>query len=383
MNKKAIIFAPEIIDYRLTKRIQALEENGFQHVCLAYYRKRDSKGIKTKYIRLATVKDKSYFLRVIKLASSLLVVYSNRDKLRDTDLFYAINLDLAFLAYCTKKITGSNAPIIYEVADIMSIMLSKNIFGNLLRSLEKLILKKIKILVVTSPAYMKHYFWPIQKYSGPWFLLENKLFIDPEEESMSIATTSISKLNTSKNTWTIGYFGALRCRRSLTIIKEIAESLLNNVTFNIRGYLMDLDEDDFENLLLSHRQNVRYRGSYKNPGDLPEMHEKIDFVWAFDFQERGTHSKWILPNRLYEGGFFEVPMLGPKGFEIANFIEKHKIGWTFDEPYAENIIRFLMKLKSEEYLKIKSNYKLISKMQFASKKDFSVMCQNVLDKPQG
>lgn len=379
LNKKAIIFAPEIIDYRLTKRIQALEENGFKQVCFAYYRKRDSKDIKANYIRLATVKDKSYFLRIIKLASALLVVYSNRDKLQNTDLFYAINLDLAFLAYCTKKITGSNAPIIYEVADVMSVMLSKNILGHLLRFIEKIILKKTQTLVVTSPAYIKHYFGPTQTYNGSWFLLENKLFIDSTKESMNITSTKASRLNTPKNTWTIGYFGALRCTRSLSIIKNIVESLPNNVTFYIRGYLMDVDENAFENLLQSHKQNVIFNGTYKNPNDLPEMHEKIDFVWTFDFQERGTHSKWILPNRLYEGGFFEVPMLGPKGFETGNFIEKHKIGWTFDEPYSENIIKFLTHLKVEEYLKIKSNYKLIPKVQFASKKDFAVMCQSVLE----
>ena len=60
--------------------------------------------------------------------------------------------------------------------------------------------------------------------------------------------------------------------------------------------------------------NMIYHGRYKSPEDLSELYSgHLDMVWAGDFMEAGFNSVWLLPNRIYEGGYYCVPAIAPAG----------------------------------------------------------------------
>ena len=48
-----------------------------------------------------------------------------------------------------------------------------------LRAIERLCLRRVSLLVLSSPGFHRNYFSAVQKYAGAWFLLENKLYPSP------------------------------------------------------------------------------------------------------------------------------------------------------------------------------------------------------------
>ena len=81
--------------------------------------------------------------------------------------------------------------------------------------------------------------------------------------------------------------------------------------------------------------NVIFHGRYQAPDDLAEIYAPLDAVWAGDFMEAGANSEWLLPNRLYEGGYFAVPPIAPAGTQTAKWIEAHGTGLLVDEPLKQ------------------------------------------------
>jgi succinoglycan biosynthesis protein ExoL len=53
--------------------------------------------------------------------------------------------------------------------------------------------------------------------------------------------------------------------------------------------------------------------------------------------EAGYNSCWLLPNRLYEGGYFGVPSIAPSGTQTAKWIEARGAGFTVSEDLARNL----------------------------------------------
>jgi succinoglycan biosynthesis protein ExoL len=53
--------------------------------------------------------------------------------------------------------------------------------------------------------------------------------------------------------------------------------------------------------------------------------------------EAGFNSDWLLPNRLYEGGYFGVPAIATAGTQTAKWIEARGAGFTVDEDLARNL----------------------------------------------
>lgn len=60
--------------------------------------------------------------------------------------------------------------------------------------------------------------------------------------------------------------------------------------------------------------------------------------------EAGFNSVWLLPNRIYEGGYFCTPAIAPKGTETARWIEDRACGFTIDEPVETSLIDLLRQL---------------------------------------
>ena len=79
----------------------------------------------------------------------------------------------------------------------------------MLRACERWLLARVDLLLVSSPAFLTHYFEARQCYSGPSLLVENK-----------VVEFERTKLPAHRPTappgppWRIGWFGILRCRAS-------------------------------------------------------------------------------------------------------------------------------------------------------------------------
>lgn len=336
-NNRIAFFAHERGDARVAKRIAALGANDWEILGFTFHRDRGKPDVPPAWenIDLGTTYNRRYLRRLLVFAGSVVALWKERDRLADCSLIYAINTDNAVLALLGRFFAGSSAPLVLELADIQPAMTGSGLASKLLRFIERRVLSESRLLITTSPGFVENYFKPIQDFSGPVFLLENKVYPStglpaPEWSAAPVA---------NGHPWIVGYFGAFRCRRSLGLIHRLASELGDKIRFHLRGYASGTIADDFPKLL-GNLPNVVYGGPYDYPADLSAMYGGVDFNWCFDESDPSGNSAWLLPNRIYEGGNFGTPALAADGTETGRWVGQHGCGRQFPEPLDETLASF-------------------------------------------
>lgn len=94
--------------------------------------------------------------------------------------------------------------------------------------------------------------------------------------------------------------------------------------------------------------NMRFDGPYTE-GDLTAMYSGCDFVWAVEFAgENPQNARWALGNRLYEGGYYNVPVIALAGTAMGEWLRVRQTGIQLSETCAE-FAPFLSALTSQDY----------------------------------
>jgi succinoglycan biosynthesis protein ExoL len=254
---------------------------------------------------------------------------------------------MLLMARIAKAMARADAPLVYEALDVHPIMTKSSGLGHVLRFGERRLLAASALLVVSSPTFIDRYFAPVQKYTGPWFLLENKVFGGDDASYAS----PVEKKPAASPPWTIGWFGVIRCQRSLRLLQDIARAMPDGVIVHIRG--IPSERDGITKALLdevgARVANITYFGAYKSPDDLSQIYGAIDLTWAVDFSASGANSDWLIPNRLYEGGLYGVPAIARRSTATGQIVEEDGRGWCFDEPFESNLANFLLALDYSSY----------------------------------
>ena len=190
-------------------------------------------------------------------------------------------------------------------------------------------LNRSQLLVVSSPAFVDSYFGPIQHYRGKSFLLENKW---PYECLRAQSRQLPYSLSAEPTCWSIGWFGNIRCQQSLEILTELADALPDRVRIRIRGCVSLLGEKLLRDTIQG-RNNMVYEGQYVAPQDLSTIYQNIHFNWCVDLSGH-DNSRWLLPNRLYEGGYFGVPAVAIAAHQTGQVVRQRQLGIAVDFPVA-------------------------------------------------
>ncbi len=104
------------------------------------------------------------------------------------------------------------------------------------------------------------------------------------------------------------------------------------------------------------------------------MYGGVDFAWALDLEHTDHNSRWLMPCRFYEAGFFGVPCLAVKGFEVGSVLERHGLGWTFDAPLEDAIVRFFEELTPAEYERVRGRLAAAPRKMFVAGEDVRRLC---------
>lgn len=360
------------------KRIAALQDQGRKVIGFTFHRVRDKKDVAPDWenIHLGTTYNRRYFQRLWAFLKCMGVLWLHRERLGDCGLIYAVNTDNAVLALLGRLFSGRKIPLVLELADIQPVMSGQGMVSGILRGIERAVLKRSSLLITTSPGFVREYFRPVQGYSGAVFLLENKVY--PSRRLPPPITHDSDSPVAGGGPWVVGCFGALRCRRSLEIMRELADKLDGRVRFVLRGYPAGMIADEFDSLL-GDVHGLKFCGSYFYPDELAEMYGEIDFNWAFDMSDPAGNSAWLLPNRIYEGGCFGVPVLGAKGTETGNWIEDHGLGWTFVEPLSETLTEFFTSLDPSEWRLVKRRCVARPRDEFTGEADYAKLGEKLHD----
>jgi succinoglycan biosynthesis protein ExoL len=122
----------------------------------------------------------------------------------------------------------------------------------------------------------------------------------------------------------------------MDLLLNLARTFPDKVEIVMHGMPALTEIPDFEQKARS-LPNVRFHGRYKAPEDLARIYGEVDVVWAGDFMEAGANSVWLLPNRLYEGGYYAVPPIAPAGTQTAKWALARNVGWDAAEDLAATL----------------------------------------------
>jgi glycosyltransferase involved in cell wall biosynthesis len=230
--------------------------------------------------------------------------------------------------------------LIYESLDIHRLLLSHGIAGRFVQKMERFYVERADLILTSSPGFVREYFRPRFGPDVPIRIVENKLLQVDAPFSLNRAKRV---RNREQTPWTIGWFGALRCAESLRVLTALATALAGKVKVIIRGFPAPSILGDLEKQL-EKVPHVRFEGRYRSPEDLEQIYAEVDFVWAIDMWETDTNSKWLLPNRLYEGGYFGAVPLAQADTEVGRWVKVHGAGVQFPSPLLSNMTSFFESL---------------------------------------
>lgn len=350
---KIAFLLPVVSDARSHKRVVALKNLGVQPAVLAFERKYyKGKPIPGGYVSLGALEHARYYKRLIPFIRAFSMI---RAKAKEADAIYAFGLDMLLLGWLACLGLAKPFKAVYEVADIREVLLGKRLLSRCLRWLERFLLRRTEFIVVTSEAYISGYYREIQGLNNLRYLvIENKM--DP---IVPVQKSTLEK-HRADGILRIGYFGVIRCRRSLEILKEAAKQSNGRVQVYIRGYPLGVGDLERE---VQSQPYITYGGPYVAPDDLPALYGQIDMVWAcYPYQGDiiGNYC-WARTNRFYEACYFRKPMFAQAGTEDGRVVKAFGLGICLDLSNVETAVERIRQITSLELNQWQSNVSHISK----------------------
>ena len=343
---KVAFFGHDAGDAAVRRRVQAMQDDGLS-VTGFMMRRKDDVATDWDNVDLGKTRDGAFIQRVMRIFSGARVAARFRDKLAVVDVIYARNLDMLACAFLTKRHTKLNKPVIYESLDVHRLLTREDFIGKALRWVEKSLLRRTIGLVVSSPAFLTNHFE--KYYPGLYtpFLIENRLAAGSDFGPRPAAQHGSARMDDER--FVLGWVGNLRCERSFGLLCDLADQFPDKLEIRLHGQPARNEITVFEPKIDA-RPNMTFAGRYRSPEDLSAIYDGLDMVWAGDFMEAGYNSVWLLPNRIYEGGYFATPAIAPKDTETAAWIEQKACGFTISEPLSEtlpNLIAAVVQDRSE------------------------------------
>lgn len=264
------------------------------------------------------------------------------EPLRGCDVIVARNLEMLVLAAAARRRLAPRASLVFECLDVHRLLLSDGLVGAILRALERRLLQQVDLVIVSSPAFLHEYFMARQRVGDlPALLVENKFVAPSAQEIEPPPLRTIA----AGPPWHIGWFGMIRCRKSLDVLCAVAARRPDLLRVTIRGRPSYTEFQDFD-AQIARTPGVTFAGAYR-PEQLASFYRGVHFNWAIDYFEEGANSRWLLPNRIYEGGAYRAVPIALPGTETAHWLERRGLGVVLDP--VEALESFLVGLTAEGY----------------------------------
>ena len=319
-------FVHNVDDAAVLKRIELLRLGGAPVRLTGFKRFDDKDGPSGPLnpVILGRTQDGQFFKRLVQVAGHLLRPGQLIALVDNCEAIICRNLEMLILGYGIKRLARSNVPLNYESLDIHRLLLGKGLKSFVLRRLERFLLGKTSALITSSPAFVDNYFSSVQKYRGHICLIENKVLDH---------TGALPAQNArAAPPWVIGWFGIIRCRKSLEMLREIVRAF-PMIRVVISGRVAEKEFDNFHERVRE-TPGLTFTGPYR-ADELASVYGQAHFVWAIDYFEEGENSKWLLPNRLYDSLAFGCLPIAVDGVETANWLKAHKAGVVVNSPVRD------------------------------------------------
>lgn len=305
-----------------------------------------------------------------RIGTLLKAIPSLRKQSKGMDAVLCFNLDLLFITWLALLGVRMKPELIYDIGDIRTSLVKKGVVAKVLRAVERFLLKRISLLMVTSEAYITEYFEGIQGMKGLEILmLENKLNRDDTPKPLPRKPDPWS----DQRPVTIGYFGVLRCRKSLKLLNRVALEGKGQVKVIVRGVY--LDTEDLDDMI---RENpyMSYEGPYVFPDDLAKIHSEVDLSWLVHAHTR-QNTMWARIFRFYHACFYGVPMIAQSGSKDGDEVLRYDIGFCVDIENPEDAVRQILTIDQGDYCKWDQNVKQLPSDMYLITNEFEKLKNHI------
>ncbi|WP_162894814.1 glycosyltransferase family 4 protein [Rhizobium terrae] len=364
MKLNILYLAHDLADAAIRRRVLTLKAGGANVTVAGFERGAnllaEEQDITT--ISLGETADGRFVQRIGTVIAARMALSKKLYWISKPDVVIARNLETLALAGAAASMFGRNIPIVYECLDIHRLLLDEGVKGRLMRLVQRHFGRRASLLITSSPAFVENFFKPCSGLDLPVMLLENKvLALKPE----AVSGMSGPRMPKPGKPWRIGWFGAIRCRKSLDILIDFAARMEGRVEIVLRGRPAYREFDDFDAKVKA-AAHVEFHGPYRNPEELGAIYRDVQFTWTIDFFEEGLNSSWLLPNRLYEGGLYGAVPIALAGTETGRFVSRRGIGATLADASPEKLENLFNGMTEARYTDLVSRLSAVERSQWVT-----------------
>jgi succinoglycan biosynthesis protein ExoL len=344
--KKIAYFVHDLTDSAVHRRVRMLVAGGAGVTLIGFRRQampvRDVEGVVA--IDLGRTEDGKLSSRLVSVAGALMTAGRLADALAGTDVIVARNLEMLTIAARARKRHAPEARLVHECLDVHRLLLSSSPAGVLLRRIESRLWRGVDLLLTSSPGFIENYFTP-RRFPASVRMVKNKVLLFDDEDLPE------NRKRPAGPPWRIGWFGMIRCRKSLEMLGALASHSDGAVEIVLRGRPSASVFPDFD-AEIARFPHLRFEGPYRNPQDLPALYGDVHFSWTLDYYEEGQNSAWLLPNRVYEGTLYGAVPISQRGVETSRWLSRYGIGVELEEPVERGLVDFFRRLDQDGYVKL-------------------------------
>lgn len=213
----------------------------------------------------------------------------------------------------------------HQVRDLHALQLEKGLRSSLLRFIERLLLRRVSKVVVSSPKFASEYYDRL--YSGEIVLLENV--------PQAVVWKGFERRRCDDGVFVIGYIGILRYKESLYRLIETVERMVNE---GFRIKVVFAGGGSPENLAdiqgrITVEDAFSFSGPYEYARDIKGLYKDVDLIYAV-YDEHNLNCQLAMPNKFYESILSGIPILVARNTFVGEETERHGIGQvvSVDEP---------------------------------------------------
>jgi succinoglycan biosynthesis protein ExoL len=341
---KILYLVYDCADAAVARRVAMLRDGGAQ-VTVAGFRRAAAPPSEVAGCRAVDF-GRTYNGRFAQRAWSVLreaaLLSRHRPLFESADIVIARNLEMLAIAARGSDLCKKPPTTVYESLDIHRLLLNRGLAGAALRALEGRLGQEAAAVITSSPAFVSNYFETLAQMRLPFRLVENKVYPPaPSEPRRGVRRPAGPP-------WRIGWFGLLRCAKSLAILSRLAKASGGQIEVVIRGRPA-YDQLPGFHRVVADTPGLTYGGHYRNPEDLAAIYGDVHFTWAIDMYEEGLNSAWLLPNRLYEGGLYGAVPLALAEVETGRYLARLGLGVRLDAPLEDALKAFFANLTAARY----------------------------------
>lgn len=343
---RVLYLVHDLSDPAVRRRVLMLRAGGAE-VTLAGFRRGENRLAAVEGVapvELGATRDARFAQRLAAVARVGATLRQRLAGMARPDVILARNLEMLALAGRAQAIFGGAVPVAYECLDIHRLLTGKGMASRGLRAAERHFARKAGLLVTSSPAFVEHYFRPLSGVKAPVHLVENRVLeLDGPADDLPPRAK-----RPAGEPWRIGWFGAIRCRKSLDLLAAFTRRMEGRFEVILRGRPARSEFDDFDGLV-AREPFIRFEGPYRNPEDLAAIYGDVDLAWAIDFFEEGLNSAWLLPNRLYEACRHGALPIVLGGTETARLAGQRGIGIALRDARLETLVTRFSAFDDDSY----------------------------------